>query len=303
MQTISIGRDAKNQIVLNDSFVSRHHAQLVVLDDGRIMLKDLGSANGSFVNGKKVSEAVLNPGDVVKCGGAFINWSQYANNSGSSFVHYNPNEEKIDLSSVTAKAAEWNNKFLSFINPFLTTIDSGSFFRKVFGALYTIIAVVNILAPVYVLFKAIDYGIFDAEGRFVFTFLILWFAVALLCWFGFQLWWNRRAKVQQSSYAGAEFVAIPVLAHFIQTIGEWYGIIVGTLGILIGMLSLLFSVEQNSIYYYVIRLLELPLGTGWQMIFLGPITGFFIIIGFRFVSELIKAFAVIANNTKKTSDG
>jgi len=77
MQTLSIGRDATNHIVLNDSKVSRHHAQLTIMDDGMVMLKDLGSVNGSFVNGNKITETYLKPGDVVKCSGAFLNWSQF----------------------------------------------------------------------------------------------------------------------------------------------------------------------------------------------------------------------------------
>ena len=78
MQTLSIGRDASNNVVLNDNMVSRHHAQLIIMDNGQVMIKDLGSSNGTFVNGKKIAETYLNAGDVVKCGGTFVNWAQYA---------------------------------------------------------------------------------------------------------------------------------------------------------------------------------------------------------------------------------
>jgi hypothetical protein len=77
MKTYTIGRVPGNQIVLNDTFVSRQHAQLVITDDGRAIIKDLGSTNGSYVNGNKISECVLKPGDIVKIGSAFLNWSQY----------------------------------------------------------------------------------------------------------------------------------------------------------------------------------------------------------------------------------
>jgi pSer/pThr/pTyr-binding forkhead associated (FHA) protein len=77
MQILSIGRDVSNNIVLNDNFVSRHHAQLILTDNGRVLLKDLGSANGTFVNGNKISEYYLNSGDVVKCASVFLNWQQY----------------------------------------------------------------------------------------------------------------------------------------------------------------------------------------------------------------------------------
>ena len=79
MNTISIGRISTNQIVLNDEFVSRKHARLFILDNGQVMIKDLGSSNGTFVNGSKISESFLLPGDIVKCASVYLNWSQYIN--------------------------------------------------------------------------------------------------------------------------------------------------------------------------------------------------------------------------------
>jgi len=294
MQAFTIGRDPNNQIVLNDKLVSRQHAQLTFLDSGQVMIKDLGSSNGTFVNGNRISEMYLNPGDIVKCGAIFLNWSQYG--------PHNPNSGNVDFSAAASKAQEWNNTFVSFLNPFLGAIDNGSFFRRVFGWVYLIIAGLNILLPFYVLFKAIENDVFKSEGRLVLAFLVLWLALAILCWFGFQLWWNRRAKVNESSYSGAEFVATPVLAHFIQTIGEWYGVIVGVMGFLIGLLALFFGGANSSYYeggiddsYLFIPFLP---DAGWQLIFLGPIGGFLIVFLFRFFSEAIKALTVIANNTK-----
>lgn len=296
MLTFNIGRDASNQIMLNDTLVSRNHAQLIVMDNGQVMIKDLGSSNGTFVNGNRITECYLNTGDVVKCGATFINWSQYA--------HNNAVESQVDLVSVANKAQEWNTILISFIKPFLTTIDNGSFFRRVFGWIYFTIAIINILLPFYIFFVSIDKGIFKEEGKFVLTFLVLWVVLTLLCWFGFQLWWNRREKVNQSSYTGAEFVATPVLAHFIQTIGEWYGVITGVLGFFMGLFALLFS-DRSNISYYEYRnfddsFMPIPLFNelDWKLIFLAPLSGFLIVFIFRFVSEGIKALSVIANNTK-----
>jgi len=47
--TYSIGRDEGNDIVIEDLSVSRRHARIEELDDGRYMVIDLGSANGSYV--------------------------------------------------------------------------------------------------------------------------------------------------------------------------------------------------------------------------------------------------------------
>ena len=81
MKTLSIGRDANNQIVLNDNFVSRKHAQLIISDNGQVLIKDLSSNNGTFVNGKRIKDCYLKPGDTVKCGDVFLNWEQYALNT------------------------------------------------------------------------------------------------------------------------------------------------------------------------------------------------------------------------------
>lgn len=77
MQHILIGRDASNQVVLQDNYVSRKHAELIVMDNGQVLIKDLDSSNGTFVNGNKIKEAFLRAGDLVKCGGAILNWQQY----------------------------------------------------------------------------------------------------------------------------------------------------------------------------------------------------------------------------------
>jgi tetratricopeptide (TPR) repeat protein len=65
----TIGRDAENSHCLADGVVSRYHAELIRLGND-FLLRDLGSTNGSFVNGARVSEQMLNDGDVVRFGKA-----------------------------------------------------------------------------------------------------------------------------------------------------------------------------------------------------------------------------------------
>jgi len=65
---LTIGRDASNQIPINDAEISRKHSQLV-LQGGKYVLTDLGSTNGTFVNGQRVtSQHVLQPGEVISLG-------------------------------------------------------------------------------------------------------------------------------------------------------------------------------------------------------------------------------------------
>ncbi|MGW0601840.1 FHA domain-containing protein [Streptomyces sp. NPDC002776] len=67
-RTVRIGRAADNDLVLDDLVVSRYHAELRALPDGGHEIADLGSHNGTFLNGSPVTTAPLLPGDVVGIG-------------------------------------------------------------------------------------------------------------------------------------------------------------------------------------------------------------------------------------------
>jgi pSer/pThr/pTyr-binding forkhead associated (FHA) protein len=62
-----VGSAADNEVVLPDLSVSRHHALLVVRAD-ESLVEDLGSRNGTFVNGTSVERSVLRDGDLVHFG-------------------------------------------------------------------------------------------------------------------------------------------------------------------------------------------------------------------------------------------
>lgn len=64
---VTIGRAADADVVVADPLVSRHHARLAGRG-GRLVLTDLGSTNGTRVNGEAVREAVVGPGDRVEIG-------------------------------------------------------------------------------------------------------------------------------------------------------------------------------------------------------------------------------------------
>ena len=65
--SVSIGRDVENDITINNLAVSRFHAKIEKEDD-RYILKDLGSSNGTFVNGNRIDSAEIIPGDSVLIG-------------------------------------------------------------------------------------------------------------------------------------------------------------------------------------------------------------------------------------------
>lgn len=68
---IVIGRSSELDMVLVEDMVSRRHAKITVTDD-EIFIQDLGSTNGSFVNGEKVKRARLTEGDRILIGTSII---------------------------------------------------------------------------------------------------------------------------------------------------------------------------------------------------------------------------------------
>jgi two-component system, NtrC family, sensor kinase len=67
-----VGRENSATITLNDQTASRAHACIIV-DNGRSLLNDMGSANGTFLNGVKIGQATgLKRGDQVRCGSTLL---------------------------------------------------------------------------------------------------------------------------------------------------------------------------------------------------------------------------------------
>ena len=70
-QTIIAGRTVQCDLQLDDPSVSRRHCSLS-FDRGVLQIKDLESANGTFVNERQVREATARPGDLIRLGAAII---------------------------------------------------------------------------------------------------------------------------------------------------------------------------------------------------------------------------------------
>jgi pSer/pThr/pTyr-binding forkhead associated (FHA) protein len=75
----TIGRTADNNIVISDSFVSSHHAELQITDMNEVFIKDLGSSNGTFVNDLRITSSALLTGDRVRIARSDLNWMSYIN--------------------------------------------------------------------------------------------------------------------------------------------------------------------------------------------------------------------------------
>jgi adenylate cyclase len=66
-RTIVVGRAVTSDIPIYDPTISRRHAELSLTDDG-VKVKDVGSSNGTFLNGARVSDAVATENDVITFG-------------------------------------------------------------------------------------------------------------------------------------------------------------------------------------------------------------------------------------------
>jgi pSer/pThr/pTyr-binding forkhead associated (FHA) protein len=64
-----VGRAASAHLVVADPDVSREHFAVMWEGEGRYRVRDLGSKNGLFVNGKAATDSRLTPGDEVRAGG------------------------------------------------------------------------------------------------------------------------------------------------------------------------------------------------------------------------------------------
>ncbi|MEW5357159.1 FHA domain-containing protein [Streptomyces sp. 16-176A] len=70
-RVMRIGRALENDLVVSDLQVSRHHAEFHATPDGRMEIRDLGSHNGTYVNGQPIPKggsATLGPSDIVGVG-------------------------------------------------------------------------------------------------------------------------------------------------------------------------------------------------------------------------------------------
>lgn len=194
-----------------------------------------------------------------------------------------------------------NNKLFAFFEPVWRFIDNGSFFREPFRWLYMAIAVLNLLFPLIVIFGAIGSGVFEyMSGGAIFAFVLVFILLIALGIMSFVLWMDRQKKLKVQLREENEFVAIPMVSHFIQTLGEWFGFYIGIFGCLSSLLFMLFGGDE--MLNRVIGANLLPWGTGVVMLIIYPIMGFLIVVSARLLAELYRALASIANNTKRMSD-
>lgn len=82
---ITIGRCPDNNLYFNDSKVSWHHCR-ICCNNGIFVLEDLGSTNGTYVNGSRINREVpLRHGDTVRIGNTTVPWESYIHPNGTEY--------------------------------------------------------------------------------------------------------------------------------------------------------------------------------------------------------------------------
>ena len=111
---VSIGREEENSIQLNDDHISRFHAKIQD-HSGRVILTDLGSTNGTKVNGHWVQVRILQVGDVVSVGRCVLLISE------SKDLHAHVKSDDPDPSRTAyvrgGATIEDDSKHLDFVDP------------------------------------------------------------------------------------------------------------------------------------------------------------------------------------------
>ncbi|KIG11661.1 Adenylate cyclase [Enhygromyxa salina] len=81
----TLGRHPDNSIQVLDRIVSKEHARITLAPNGRWVMRDAGSLNGTLVNGERIGEAVLNDGDRIQLG-----------NTNFAFAEDNPQAQQAE---------------------------------------------------------------------------------------------------------------------------------------------------------------------------------------------------------------
>ena len=84
IKSIRFGRShGYNDVVINDRKVSRIHCRIDQFSDGRFRIVDLGSKNGTYVNGSMIhGETALSRTDIVRVGDSLLSWKEYFSSTG-----------------------------------------------------------------------------------------------------------------------------------------------------------------------------------------------------------------------------
>lgn len=195
-----------------------------------------------------------------------------------------------------------DNKLFTFLDSLWDYIDNGKFYRNPFSLLYIAIASLNLLFPLHVIYVTLECGVFEyISGGKALAIIIIFFLLAFLGLMSFHLWINRQKKIKEYFGSDNEFIVIPIVSHFIQTLGEWIGFYIGIGGCIVSLIFVIFGLSDYLLGEVLGNSL-LPIGASLMTVVIYPIIGFLIVVAGRLMAELYKVLTSIANNTKKIAE-
>ncbi len=86
----TIGRSPEHDVSINHESISRTHCRLTLSVDGALMVRDLNSTNGTYVDDNRVDRSVLKPGDILQLGAVSFRIDYMTESSDDSSVDNEP---------------------------------------------------------------------------------------------------------------------------------------------------------------------------------------------------------------------
>lgn len=192
------------------------------------------------------------------------------------------------------------------IDKIVEEVDGANFFREPVVYLYRAIGVLNLLlffGFVYVLFRDNDgYGSIWSitqqytSGSFVNKIVAL-LLFALVSVFSLLFWINRSNSLRSKVQNGSDIVVIPIVADFVQTAAEWYGLTIAIFApITLAYIGVIGQLFVTTSHYF-----DTLLGC-IGLIVVCEIVAYVIISIGHFLAENMRAIATIANNVRDLGD-
>ncbi|MFZ4724747.1 MAG: hypothetical protein ACOYMD_04810 [Paludibacter sp.] len=144
----------------------------------------------------------------------------------------------------------------------------------------------------------------SSDSKFQSFIALIFFSILVIFigWINFQIFWNRKSSLQNITKENDEITAIPVVAHFIKTIGESLGTYIGVMGFFTLLIALIFKscfgiFGLNQLFPISVESLTRDYEMGIPFLLVPLFAGFFTILLFRIIAEGVNLLAVITNNT------
>ena len=209
------------------------------------------------------------------------------------------------------------NQIKFCMTKFLSLIDSGRFFIHPMRWLYIVFACLSFVPALPILYYMYDAGIDDILRRtegwvkfsgylFCLIFAIFVIVTAILM---FYYWMNRSHKVAHIVNEGDQIVAMPVWAHFVQSVFESSGVYIAiipplgaTLFYLWGVITGFKYIEPHAEAGDIIKILLIGLLGLAIFVFVCLLLSYIIILIAHYIGESIRVRAQIANDVRDLGD-